>query len=105
MLLGNGMKPIFIFPILLASFAYGQKLSSHVVMPKAGKTASVIVQYRSVEDAEFNAKVRSLGRAVKQAHPELGMVSMVYSVTLLPILISGHGEKPTHNADSVIGAT
>ncbi len=70
------MKPIFIFPMLLASFAYGQKLSSHVVLPKAGKTASVIVQYRSVEGEAFSTKVRSLGRAVKQAHPELGMLSV-----------------------------
>ncbi len=70
------MKPIFILSTLLASAAFGQKLSSHVVMPKAGKTANVIVQYRTNEGEAFNAKVRSLGRSVKQAHPELGILSV-----------------------------
>ncbi len=70
------MKPILIIPFLCVSFAAAQKLSPQIAMPRPGKVANVIVQYRETESETFNVKVRSLGRAVKQVHGELGMLSV-----------------------------
>ena len=70
------MKLTMTLCLLVAGLAAGQTISSQVVTPRAGKTASVIVQYRQTDPDAFNAKARSLGRAVKQIHAEVGILSM-----------------------------
>ncbi|MBY0507345.1 MAG: S8 family peptidase [Bryobacteraceae bacterium] len=70
------MKLTLFLSLVGATLAAGQTISPHVTSPRAGKTASVIVQYRPSDPETFQAKVRSLGRSAKQVHGELGLVSV-----------------------------